>query len=185
MCKKHFTSAQPQHQHQGKPKQQFQRRPQHSGKARQRQAAGHIFLVAGLKQRDLGFFLRVSPDHAGAGKVLLRSRGNIRKLRLDFFKPLMNPPSEILHNNAGDRQRRKRIQRELGADLPHKDQRHGRKYQRVRRVHNRRAQQHAHGIQVIGGAGHDVARAVLLVIGIGKRFQMAKHVIAQIVFNLT
>ncbi len=97
----------------------------------------------------------------------------------------MDPPADILHNNAGDGQRRKSIQGEFRADLPHKDQRNGGKYQRICRIHNGRPKQHAHRIQVIGRPGHDVAGAVLLVVRIGKRFKMAKHVIAQIVFNLT
>ncbi len=50
----------------------------------------------------------------------------------------------------------------------------------VRAVHKRRTQQHAHGVQVIGHARHDVAGAIAL-IETGVLFlQMAEQVVAQV-----
>ncbi len=96
----------------------------------------------------------------------------------------MNPAAEVLHNDAGQRKRQNGIQRKPGADMPHENQRHGGENQRVRRVHNRRTKQHADSIQVIGRPGHNVAGAVLLVVRVRERFQVAEEIIAQIVLNL-
>src|SRR5262249_8887456 len=178
-----FTAANPQHDHYREPEQQLQSRPEHAGQSGQGQTARHVFLVAPFKQGDLRVFLGVRTDHARAGEVFLGASRDLRKLRLDLFKTLMDLEAKILHDDAGQGQRREGIKGETGADLPHEDQGHGGKNQRVRRVHDRRPQQHADGVQVIGGTGHDVAGAVLLVVGIRERLQMTKNIIAQVVFN--
>ncbi len=96
----------------------------------------------------------------------------------------LNPSSKVLHYNAGQRQRHEGIKRQPRTGLPHKEQGQHGEDQRVRRVHDRRPQQHADGIQIVGGAGHDVAGAVSLVIRVRKRFQVREEVIAQLVFNI-
>ena len=44
--------------------------------------------------------------------------------------------------------------------------------------------QHAHGIQVVGHAGHDVAGAGALVVAVGEPLQMGEQVVAQVEFDL-
>jgi hypothetical protein len=51
-------------------------------------------------------------------------------------------------------------------------------------VHERRAEQHAHGIQVVGHAGHDVAGAIALIEARVLLFEMAEEVVAQVEFDL-
>jgi hypothetical protein len=67
-----------------------------------------------------------------------------------------------------------------------------RKYQRedgeedgVGAVHERRAQQHAHGIQVVGHAGHDVAGAIALIEArVLLLFEVTEEVVAHVELDL-
>ena len=68
----------------------------------------------------------------------------------------------------------------LGLMRQHEDQRAGGEHHGVGRVHDRRAEQHADGVQVVGGARHDVAGAGALVEAVGKRFQVAEQIVAQV-----
>ena len=70
------------------------------------------------------------------------------------------------------------------ANAPHVEQSYRGKHDGVGRIHDGRTQQHAHRIQVISGAGHDVAGACALVVGIRKPFQVFEQVVAQIKFDL-
>ena len=51
-------------------------------------------------------------------------------------------------------------------------------------VHERRAEQHAHGIQVVGHAGHDVAGAIALIEARVLLLQLAEEVVAQVELDL-
>ena len=46
-------------------------------------------------------------------------------------------------------------------------------------------EQHAHGVQVVGGAGHDVAGAGALVEAEVEGFEMAEEIVAQVELDLT
>ena len=59
----------------------------------------------------------------------------------------------------------------------------GGKHNRVRRIHDGRPQQHADGIQVIGGARHNVAGSRALVVGIGKTSRCRNKIVAQVEFD--
>ena len=96
----------------------------------------------------------------------------------------MNSPPERLNDNADRGQGQERIKRQLGADGDHERERTRRIDDGVGRVHDRRAQQHSHGVQVVGGARHDVAGAVALVIRVAQAFQAREEVVAQIEFNI-
>src|ERR1019366_5610885 len=43
---------------------------------------------------------------------------------------------------------------------------------------------HPDGVQIVGGAGHDVAGAVALVVGVGEALQVLEQVVAQIEFDV-
>ena len=79
---------------------------------------------------------------------------------------------------------RKAIERELGADGEHEAERAGGEDEGVGRIHDGRAEQHADGIQVVGGARHDVARAVALVVGVGEALQVREEIVAQVEFDV-
>ncbi len=50
-------------------------------------------------------------------------------------------------------------------------------------MHDRRADQHPHGREVVGGAGHQVAGALLLVVAERERLEMPVEVVAHVVFD--
>ena len=68
----------------------------------------------------------------------------------------------------------------LGADTQHEDQRAGGEHHRVGGVHDARADQHAHGVEVVGGTRHDVAGARALVEAVGEPLQVREQIVAQV-----
>ena len=74
--------------------------------------------------------------------------------------------------------------RQPGADGEHEDQRARGEHDGVGGVHDCRAQQHADGVKVVGGAGHDVAGAGALIEAVGKPLQMREQIVAQVEFDL-
>src|SRR6185312_1823924 len=180
----HFAPAQPNDQNDGQANHQFKSRPQHSGKANKKQAAVNVFLVRFLKACDLSLFLHIRANYTDARKILLHTGGNLGKLRLDLLKAVVNLPPKILDHNAHQRQGKECVNREFGADADHESQRGRRGNNCVCRIHDRRAQQHSHRVQIVGGAGHNVASAVFLVIRVGKSFQVLKQVVAKVEFDL-
>ena len=65
----------------------------------------------------------------------------------------------------------------------HEDQRARGEHDGVGGVHDRRADQHANGVQIVGGARHDVAGARALIKAVGEPLQMSEEVVAQIEFD--
>jgi hypothetical protein len=51
-------------------------------------------------------------------------------------------------------------------------------------VHERRAEQHAHGVQVVGHAGHDVAGAIALIEARVLLFEVMEEIVAQVELDL-
>ena len=96
----------------------------------------------------------------------------------------MNLAPEILHHDACQRHWRQCHQGQVGADPQHEEERKDREEDGVRAVHQRWAQQHAHGIQIVCHAGHDVAGAVALVKPRVLKFQLFEEVVAQVEFDL-
>ena len=72
----------------------------------------------------------------------------------------------------------------FGTDAEHEDQRARGEHHGVGRVHDARADQHAHGVQVVGGARHDVAGTRALIEAVGEALQVREQVVAQVELNL-
>ena len=149
-----------------------------------RSARADVLAVEPLEEADLRLFAREGADEPHAGVVLLRLRGDIGEAGLDALEALVNPAAEILHQDAGQRHGRQRHQRQIGADAQHEEQREDAQEDRVGAVHQRRPQQHAHRIQVVGHARHDVAGAVALVKARVLDFELAEQVVAQVEFDV-
>ena len=109
-------AAEPEHDDDGGAEHEFQGRPEHSHQADQAQAAADVFLIGALEGGDLGLFLHVGANDAGAGKIFLGARRNVGEHRLNALETLVNAAAEILDDDAGDGQRQKGIERQLGAD---------------------------------------------------------------------
>jgi hypothetical protein len=119
-----------------------------------------------------------------AGIILLGLRGDVGETGLDALEALVNLASHVLHEDAGQRHRRQRHQREPGTDVQHEYQRKNAQENRIHAVHEPRPQQHAHRVQVVGHARHDVAGAVALVEARVLRFQLLEQVVAQVELDL-
>ena len=183
-CCEHLAAADPEDDDEGEAEHQFQGGPEHSHEARQGERAVDVVGVFGLEERDFGFFLGVGADEACAGKVLLGAGADVTELGLDALEALMDEGSEVLHDDAGDGQREKRPQGEPGTDAEHVIERGDGEDDGVGRVHDSGAEQGAHGIEVVGGAGHDVAGAGALVEAGVERFEMAEEIVAQVELDL-
>ena len=92
----------------------------------------------------------------------------------------MNASAESLDHDAHRRQRQERVKREPGTDGDHEGQRARGVDEGVGRVHDGGAEQHADRVQVVGGARHNVAGAVTLVVGVRKDFQTREQIVAQV-----
>ena len=180
----HEVSAEPEHDDYGYAQHEFQGRPEHSHQADQAQAAADVFLVGGFEGGDFGLLLHIGADDAGAGEIFLGAGRDVGEHGLNAFEALVNAASEILDDDAGDGQREKGEQGELGADGEHEEQRSGGEDDGIGGVHDGRTEQHADGVEIVGGAGHDVAGAVALVVGVGEALQVLEQVVAQIEFDI-
>ncbi len=91
----------------------------------------------------------------------------------------MNAASESLNHNAHQRQREKGVEREPGTDRDHEGERARGIDERVGRIHDGGAEQHTDRVQVVGGARHDVARPMALVVGVRQAFESLKKIVAE------
>jgi hypothetical protein len=96
----------------------------------------------------------------------------------------VNAAAEILDDDAGDGQRQKGVEGQLGADGEHETQSAGGEDDGVGRVHDSGAEQHPDGEEVVGGAGHNVTRAIALVVGVREAFEVREQVVAQIELDI-
>ena len=168
-----FAAADPQHDHDGDAEQGFQRRPQHAHQAHQLQTARDVFGVLALEALDLRLLLHVGANQPRSGKVLLRLGRDVGEHGLDALEALVNLAAEVLHHDADHGQRQEGEQREPGADAEHEHQRARGEHHGVGGVHDAGPGQHAHRVQIVGGAGHDVAGARALIKTVRQPLQMA------------
>ena len=96
----------------------------------------------------------------------------------------MDATSEILNHYTRNGKRQESEDRQLRTDPQHERQRARSEYDGVRRVHDGRAEKHSYRVQVIGGARHDVAGSVALVVGVGEAFEMGEEIVAQVEFDV-
>ena len=121
MVEHHFATTQPEGNNDADAQHELQAGPEHSSQTRQGKSAVYIFNIRGLEQRYFGFFLGISANHPGSGKILLGARRDFGKLRLDLFEAFVNLASKILDDHAGHRQRYKGKHGEPGAGAPHEE----------------------------------------------------------------
>ena len=133
---------------------------------------------------NLGLFLHVGANQARSGEILLRARGDVGEHGLDALEALVNAAAESLNDDADGGQRQEGVERQPRADRDHEGQRARGVDDRVGRVHDRRAEQHADRIQIVGGARHNVAGAIALVVGVGEAFEAREQIVAQVEFDV-
>jgi len=127
------------------------------------QGTGDVLAIEALEQADLGFFPGKRADQARAGVVFLGLGGDIREAGLNALEAIVNLASEVLHQDACQWHGGQGHQGEPGADAQHIVEGADGKEDGVGAVHEGGPEQIAHGIQVIGQPGHDIAGAIALV----------------------
>src|SRR5207237_6796011 len=85
--------------------------PQHTHQTYQCEAACDVLAICSFEARNLRFFLRISPNDAHTREIFLRPCRDLRKHGLNALKAFVNPPSEILNDNADYRQWQERVER--------------------------------------------------------------------------
>src|ERR1700748_641402 len=96
----------------------------------------------------------------------------------------MDAVAEVLNEHRGDGQRNKGEEGEAGADAIHEGQRGGGEDDGVGAVHDRGGEGAADGVEVVGGARHDVASAVGVIEAGSLAFEVAEEVVAEIELDL-
>ena len=133
---------------------------------------------------QLRLFLAVGAHDADARQRFLGDGADVGQLRLDLLEPLVDGAPEELHRQGHERQRDQREQREPCVDGQHQDEGHHEPEQRVRGIHHRRSDHLAHGVQVVGGAGHQVAGATRLEVGDRHLLELREEVVAHVVLDI-
>ena len=128
-----------------------------------RAIALQVLVVRPAEPLELRRFLTIGADDADARERLLRDGAHVGQLRLNPLEPLVDRPAEELDRNRHERQRDERPCRVSRASIDdHHRQRDRERQHRVGRVHDRRADHHPHGAEVVGRARHQVAGAMRL-----------------------
>src|SRR5665213_2890919 len=162
----------------------FERGPEHGHEADEVERARDVLAVGGFEAVDLGVFLGEGADETRAGEVLLRLGGDVGELGLDALKAAMDALAEGLHEDRGERKRTDGAERELWTDANHEGKGRGGEDEAVGGIHDGGAEELTDGVEVIGGARHDVAGAVRMVIPGGLAGEVLEHVVAEIELDL-
>src|ERR1039458_1198072 len=168
----------------GNAEDKLERGPQHAHELDKTQGAGDVLAVEPFEEAYLRLLAGKGADQAGAGVVLLGLRGDLGEAGLDALEAVVNPVAKVLDQDAGHRHGRQSHQGEPGADAQQEKQGEYGEEDGVGAERESRAQQHAHGIQVIGHSGHNVAGAVALIEARVLPLQVAEEVVAQVELNL-
>ena len=179
-----FVSSDEQRDHQREAEDELERGPEHGHEADEVEAAADVLLVGGLEGGDLGFFLGEGADEARAGEVLLGLGGDVGEHGLDALEAAVDAGAEVLDEDRGHRQRNEGEEGQLGADAIHEGQRGRGEDDGVRAVHDRWAEEHADRVEVVGGARHDVAGAMGVVVAGRLAFEVGEDVVAEVELDL-
>ncbi len=175
-----LVASDEQRDHQRETEDELKRGPEHGHQTNQMQAAADVFAIGLFEGGDLRFLLGEGANQAGAGEVLLSLGGDVGEHRLNAFEAAVNPVSEVLNDHRSRGKGNEGEEGQLGADAIHEGQRGTGEDQRVGAVHDRRAEQLAHGVQIVGGAGHDVAGAVGVIVAGRLPFEIGEKIVAQV-----
>ena len=170
--------------HEREAEDELERRPEHGHETDEVEAALDVLDVGGFEGGDLGLFLCEGADEASAGEVFLSLGGDVGEHGLDALEPAVDAVAEVLDEDRGGGHGDEGEERQLGADAVHEGQRGGHKDDSVGAVHDRWAEELADGVEVVGGAGHDVARAVGVVEDGRLAFEVAEEIVTEVELDL-
>ena len=169
----------------GNAQDKLQRRPQHPHKLDKAQRSGDVPAIKPLKEADLRLLAGEGSDQACAGVVFLCLRGDLREAGLDALEAVVDSVAEVLHQDAGQRHRRQCHKCKPGAQVQQEIQSEDSEEDRVRAIHEGRAEQHSDGIKIVGQPGHDVAGAVALIEARVLPLQVEEQVVTQVKLDLS
>ena len=141
--------------------------------------------LARLNRSSSGRFLPVGADDAHAGQRLLDDRAHVRELRLNALEAVVDRAcrsSACATVTPGSGMSAMRVSRQSIASMT--DNRDHKTERRAREVHDGRADHHADRAEVVGGPGHEIARAVGLEIRERQAFQVRKKRVPQVILDL-
>lgn len=148
------------------------------------EAATNVLAVGLFEGGDLGLFLCEGANEPGSGEVLLGLGGDVGKHGLNTFKTPVDPIPEVLDDYGSRRKRDEGEEGQLRTDAIHEGQRGAGEDQCVGAVHDCGAQKLTNGAQIVGGAGHDVAGSMGVIVTGRLTFKIGEDVVPQVELNL-
>ena len=153
-------AALPEHHQKREPDQHLERGHEHAPEADQFEVAVDVFAIGFVEAANLGFFLCVGAHHAHARQIFLRFGGKHRERRLNLFVERVDHFAEVPDGDGDDGHGEKNPKRERAREPEHQDDGEDHANDGLAAVHDARAEDHAHGVQIVGGARHQFAGAV-------------------------
>ena len=138
----------------------LERGHEHAPSTDELDVARDVLTIGFIEAVDFGFLLGVSANDADTGEIFLNFGGERRERSLDFFVEFVDHFAEMLDDNSDKRHRKKNPQRELARKLGHHRDGEGHADNGLAAVHDAGTEDHAHGVEVVSGAGHEFAGAV-------------------------
>ena len=155
-------------------------REQEGENTRHRDALLHKRL-GGLVKFDLLLrFARESFDHLDAGQVFLQNRIQFRQAALHFAEQGLRDRTEDQEQHEGNRQRRQDHQRELEIGQQQNDQRARQEHHGLQRHQQPLADEQPHFFHVVGGADHQLAGLVLVMVTERQALDFGKQIVAHV-----
>ncbi len=177
-------AAQPQDDEPSEPEEERHARIEQALEPDEAPVAAQELLVGVREALELLLLLPVRLDDADAREGLLRNRAEVGELRLDLLEPRVNGSAEVAHRQRHERQRDERDQGQSHVDREHQPDGDNEQEDGAHRIHQGRSDHHAHGAQVAGRAGHQVAGPVGLIEGQRQALEVPEEVVADVVLDV-
>src|SRR2546425_9384073 len=130
--------------------------------ANETKVAFGVLAIEVFKRLNLGVFLGVGPHHPNACKVFLRAHRDLSKEFLDLFETNMHLLAKNFYSQRNKRHRDKEQKCKSPVEHEHQWQDKDHDKNCLQRVHDHRTSQLSYCRQVVRGAGHQIAGAMLV-----------------------
>ena len=180
----HRAAAGPEHEQRSEAEKQRHARIERALQPDEHAVATEVLFVRPAEPFDLVGLLPVGAHDADARERFLDDGADVGELRLDALEPLVDRRPEVAHRERDERQRDEREQREPHVERQHQPDGHDEDEHGVGGVHDGRPDHHAHGVQVVGGARHQLARPPRLVVGERLPFELREDVVPDVEFDV-
>jgi hypothetical protein len=177
------AAAGPEHHEGAQPETEREARIEAGLQADQAAVPAHVLIVRLAEPVELGALLAERADNPHPGQRLLDDGAHLGELGLNLVEALVDRPAEVVRGqrHAGQRQERQHGQPEV--DPGHHGDGDEEAEYRARGVHERRSDEHPDGAEVVGGARHQIARPVCLVVGQRQPLEMGERIVAEVILD--